>query len=76
MYIFQVIILIAVCCILGCSSGESKAKELFETAQFEEKQNNFEHASKLYAEIIQKFPDTEVSKDATKRLLALKSHKP
>lgn len=53
----------------GCSSD--KSKELFETAQFEEKQNNRDHARKLYQEIVEKYPDSPVAKQAQERLTAL-----
>jgi len=54
----------------GCS--EKKAKELFETAQFEELQKNQVHARQLYEEIIKKYPQTDYAKKAEERLSALK----
>lgn len=57
----------------GCSSD--KSKELFDTAQFEEKQNNKEHAIKLYEEIIAKYPQSPLAKQAQERLDALKAGK-
>ena len=63
------------CCMLaGCSSGE-KGKELFETAQFEEKQNNKPHAIKLYEELIAKYPNTELARQAQERLTVLQQGK-
>ncbi len=53
----------------GCTGN--KASELFETARFEELQNNKEHARKLYTEIIQKYPDSDFAKKAGERLLEL-----
>jgi TolA-binding protein len=53
----------------GCSSD--KSKELLDIAQFEEKQNNREHAEKLYAEITAKYPNTAAAKQAKERLAAL-----
>lgn len=53
----------------GCSSD--KSNELLETAQFEEKQNNSEHARKLYEEIVTKYPDSPAAKQAQERLNAL-----
>jgi outer membrane protein assembly factor BamD (BamD/ComL family) len=50
----------------GCA-GE-KGKELFDTAQFEEKQGNREHAAKLYNEIVQKYPGSELARKASARL--------
>jgi len=53
--------------LLGGCAGD-KGKELFETAQFEEKQNNREHARKLYQEIVAKYPNSPVAKQAEERL--------
>ena len=55
----------------GCS--DKKAREKYETAQFEELQKNYVHARKLYQEIIKKFPDSEYAKEASQRLKALKN---
>ena len=57
----------------GCS--EKKAKELFETAQFEELQKNQMHARQLYEEIINKYPKTDYAKKAEERLSVLKENK-
>ena len=56
--------------LLGACSGD-KSKELFETAQFEEKQNNREHARQLYQEIVAKYPNSPVAKQAEERLAEL-----
>ena len=45
-----------------------KAAELYDTAKFEELQNNKEHAVQLYREIVEKYPDLAEAKDAAKRL--------
>ncbi len=61
-----------VCMVLimaACSAD--KSKELFETAQFEEKQNNREHARQLYQEIVTKYPKSPLAKQAEERLAAL-----
>lgn len=50
----------------ACSSNN--AEELFKTAQFEELQNNQEHAVELYREIIKKYPENEFSQKAKDRL--------
>lgn len=60
----------ALACLLGACAGD-KSKELFETAQFEEKQNNREHAIKLYQEIVTKYPKSPLAKQAEERLAAL-----
>jgi TolA-binding protein len=53
----------------GCSD---KAAELYDIAQFEEKQKNNKHAEELYEEIIKKYPDSEYAKKAKERLSKLK----
>lgn len=55
----------------GCTGD--KAKELMDTAILEEKQHNSDHARQLYQEIIQKYPDSSVTKDAQRRLSELKT---
>ena len=54
---------------VGC--GESP-QQMFETAQFEELQNNQSHARELYERILQQHPDSEVAKTAASRLMELK----
>jgi hypothetical protein len=44
--------------ILGCGD---KAKDLYDTAQLEEKQNNKPHATKLYRQIVEEYPDSPFS---------------
>ena len=57
---------------VGVSSCTAdKTDELFETAQFEELQNNKEHARQIYEEIVQKYPGSDVAKKAKERLSAL-----
>jgi len=56
--------------LLGACAGD-KSQELFETAQFEEKQNNREHARQLYLEVITKYPGSPLAKQAEQRLAAL-----
>lgn len=68
--------LMSVFLLSGCKSGENRAAELLETARFEEKQNNREHATKLYNEIIRKYPSSQASRDAAARLEEFKSPKP
>ena len=57
---------------LALASCSNKAAEMFETAKFEELQNNKEHAIELYDEIIKKYPDSEQAKKAKERLAELK----
>ena len=53
---------------VGC--GEDP-KQMFETAQFEELQNNHSHARELYERIIHADPDSALAKKAKERLTAL-----
>lgn len=62
--------------ITGCTSGDTKAAELFETARFEEQQHNLEHATKLYSEIVTTFPASSKARDAAARLDQLKRKGP
>ena len=57
----------------GCSGD--KGKELFETAQFEEKQHNIPHAVQLYEEIVKKYPKSDYAGKAGERLMELKQGK-
>ncbi|NJD92465.1 MAG: hypothetical protein FIA91_13325 [Geobacter sp.] len=68
--------LLCVCllALTACSSGGGGAQQL-ETAQFEEKQNNKEHAVKLYEEIVSKYPGSANAKIAQERLAVLKGGK-
>jgi TolA-binding protein len=66
----RVVLLILICfsllSVTGCSSN--KAEELYEIAQFEELQNNKEHAQELYEEIIGKYPGSDFARKAEERL--------
>ncbi len=55
----------------GCNG--SKADELLETAQFEEKQNNRDHARQLYEEILRNYPKSEAARKAQERLDRIKA---
>ena len=57
---------------LGCAD---KAKENFETAQFEELQTNYTHARKLYKNIIENDPESEYANKAKDRLEIIKDKK-
>jgi hypothetical protein len=56
-YLFLLIIFVATAFTWGCS--EQSAREMFETAQFEELQRNVEHAEELYMKILEKYPESE-----------------
>ena len=69
-------LLVILALLAGCSSGEKKAAALLETARFEEKQSNLEHATKLYDEILRNHPSTPAAKEATERMAEIKQQKP
>lgn len=48
-----------------------RAKDLYETAQFEERQFNRQHAAALYRQIIEKHADSPYAAQARERLTAL-----
>ena len=54
--------------LVGCGD---KAKDLFDTAQLEEKQNNRPHATKLYRQIVEEHPDSRYANQAKARLTEL-----
>lgn len=67
------IVTAAIMAAIGCTA--EKGKEQFDTAQFEEKQNNRDHAIQLYEEIVRKYPDSPVAVKARERLAVLKGGK-
>jgi TolA-binding protein len=69
---FSLILVFAVV-LLSCSAD--KAVDLFETAQFEELQNNNEHAQQIYEDIIDKYPQSDSAKKAEERLIAIGKNK-
>ena len=60
-------------CILGLWGCGEDPQQLFDTAQFEEKQGNHTHAQQLYEQIIQLNPETDLAKKASERLDKLKN---
>ena len=56
--------------LLSSCSGD-KAKELLETAQFEERQMNVPHAKQLYEEVIRLYPSSPQAQTARERLAKL-----
>jgi outer membrane protein assembly factor BamD (BamD/ComL family) len=54
--------------LVGC--GDT-AKDLYDTAQLEDKQNNRQHAAKLYRQIVQEYPDSPYANQAKTRLAEL-----
>jgi hypothetical protein len=47
---------LAACLLLLLVGCGDKAKDLYDTAQLEEKQNNKPHATKLYRQIVEEYP--------------------
>jgi len=70
-----VLILLTVCCTALTACSSDQGKQQLETAQFEEKQNNREHAIKLYEEVVTKYAGSPNAKIAQDRLDALKGGK-
>jgi len=62
---FIILVLVVVAC-----SGD-KAKELLETAEFEERQMNLPHAKQLYEDIIRLYPSSKEADTARARLAKL-----
>jgi TolA-binding protein len=69
----SVISVAALLIVTGCSAGSGK--ELLETARFEEKQHNREHALRLYEEVVRKYPGSEYAIEAQERLNRLRTGK-
>ncbi|MBE9537255.1 MAG: hypothetical protein IMF07_08750 [Proteobacteria bacterium] len=64
------VVILAAILLTACSGGSPK--ELYETAKFEELQNNHLHAVELYTEIIDNHPESEYAGLSKERLSALK----
>jgi len=71
-YLGLILIIVFAIALSGCSN---KAAEMFETAKFEELQNNKPHAIELYEEIVKKYPDSGQAKKASERLSELNQKK-
>ena len=68
------VLLVGSLVIAGCS-GKGGGGELLETARFEEKQHNLEHAVKLYEEVVRTYPGTPQAAEAQERLAKLRPGK-
>ncbi len=64
----MLVLMAAALMLAGCGD---KGKELYETAQFEEKQYNAQHASELYKEILERYPESPYAAKAKVRLAEL-----
>ncbi|HSF67451.1 MAG TPA: hypothetical protein VLA67_08470 [Nitrospiraceae bacterium] len=58
---------VAFCVALAACSGD-KAKELLETAEFEERQHNTAHAKQLYEELVRLYPSSPQAEFARTRI--------
>ena len=67
------IAILALALALSSCSG-NKASELYETARFEELQNNREHAIQLYEQIIVRYPSSDYAVRAKERINGLKQN--
>lgn len=67
--VFLTCCLLAIVSLGGCSGD--KAQELLQTAEFEERQNNFRHAKQLYDDIIRFYPTSKQAETARARLATL-----
>jgi TolA-binding protein len=63
--------LCALCCVFLLSCSGDKAKDLLETAEFEERQMNLPHAKQLYEDVIRLYPASKEAETARARLAAL-----
>ena len=55
-------------CVVLAACGGDKAKELLETAELEERQQNVAHAKQLYEEIVRLYPSSPQAEFARTRL--------
>ena len=58
------------CIALAACTGD-KAKELFETAELEERQHNIAHAKQLYEDLVRLYPSSPQAETARARLVLL-----
>jgi len=58
------------CMALAACTGD-RAKELFETAELEERQHNVAHAKQLYEDLIRLYPSSPQAETARTRLVSL-----
>ena len=56
---------------LPANGRPQEAKDLYETAQLEEKQFNKPHATELYRRIVEQYPNSPYASQATNRMAEL-----
>jgi TolA-binding protein len=61
---------VVLCVVLAACSGD-KPKELLETAELEERQQNVIHAKQLYEDLVHLYPSSPQAETARKRLASL-----
>jgi len=66
-----VILLMITAALAVSACAVENGEGLYETAQFEELQNNPEHAKELYEEMIEKYPESEYAAKARARISEL-----
>jgi hypothetical protein len=66
---------LAGCLIVLLAGCGDKAKDLYETAQLEEKQFNKAHATKLYRQIVEQYSDSPYAGRAKTRLTELEKQR-
>lgn len=71
----KLVLLTSLVLALLAACADDQGKQKIETAKFEEKQNNRDHAIKLYEEVVKKYPGSPNAKFAADRLAALKGAK-
>lgn len=64
---------LAACLFLLLAGCGDNAKDLYDTAQLEEKQNNRPHATKLYRQIVEEYPGSPYAERAKTRLAELEN---
>jgi outer membrane protein assembly factor BamD (BamD/ComL family) len=70
-YLRIAVLILALAFVLAACSGNN-ASELYETAKFEELQNNREHAIQLYEQVIVRHPSSDYAIRAKERIDELK----
>lgn len=73
---YRVLALAVIASLLLLSGCADSAKDKFDTAQFEELQNNREHARQLYEDIVRSHPGSDYAKKAKERLDAMSKTPP
>jgi len=68
----MILILVAIAALTLAGCLGDTVKEVFETAQLEELQSNYDHAKELYRNIIEKHPESTYAAKAREKLDALK----